>query len=319
MLTKQGMFRKPALLTLTVARDQFDTPEQAFGTITDTKRGLLRRLMRSLDVRLWVWVLEFQQMTCTGWPHWHFLIDLDDLPNRRLDLGKAWHLWRDKWALGGIDLQARPNGFKNAAHAINYITKYLIKQPKMGYPLWVLEWEAPIRFFQASGMVGGVLAAAKAKPKPLASDEEDPKPRQRGNRRTFVDRMSACKQYGVAFYEEINPDTGESLRRYLGPLSIRPDRLAYLATLGKLNTSVETETVINEYDDEADEQLCAYINAPTKAEAADLLEKLNDELSRKGESRRAVNKTTERYRRIREENEFAKREQVERPDDEIPF
>src|SRR6185369_1412740 len=123
MLAKARLFRNPALLTLTVDRSHFASPEDAHRQITEG--SFIARLMRLLGVVTWFWVLEFQTKTGDGWPHWHLLIDLDDVGGR-LDLAKAWRLWRDKWGLGGLDLSTRKS-FADRQHAVLYVTKYLTK------------------------------------------------------------------------------------------------------------------------------------------------------------------------------------------------
>ncbi|MHB1157662.1 MAG: hypothetical protein ACYC26_12610 [Phycisphaerales bacterium] len=125
-------------------------------------------------------MLEFQQKTGSGWPHWHILVDRSDAPGKKINLDRAWELWRDKWGLGGLQLQAGRE-FDDPRHAIFYVTKYLIKQPEKGYPIWVLESKKTIRFFQGSGKLGSILLAGK----PVASCENDEsgekhEPRKRG-------------------------------------------------------------------------------------------------------------------------------------------
>ena len=57
----------------------------------------------------------------TGWPHWHILIDLADVPAGKLDLVRAWELWRDRWRLGVVDLSYRKS-FNDPEHALHYIS-----------------------------------------------------------------------------------------------------------------------------------------------------------------------------------------------------
>ena len=100
----------------------------------------------------------YQQKTGSGWPRWHILVDRSDAPHKRINLDRAWELWRDKWGLGGLQLQAGRE-FDDPRHAIFYVTKYLIKPPEKGYPVWVLETKKTIRFFQGSGKLGSILLA----------------------------------------------------------------------------------------------------------------------------------------------------------------
>src|SRR5690606_33249807 len=102
LLNGADLFTRPGLFTLTVDRSAFGGPEDAFLRITQD--GYVRRLMRLLGVTVWAWTLEFQMLTGDGWPHWHLVIQV---PPGGLDLKRAWHLWRDKWGLGGLDLKRK--------------------------------------------------------------------------------------------------------------------------------------------------------------------------------------------------------------------
>ena len=146
----------PRIFTLTVDRKRFAGPEEAYARIGEER--FVARLMRLLGVKWWVAVLEFQDDTGDGWPHWHILLDLAEVGGR-LDLKKAWRLWRDSWHLGGLDLGERKRGFRSTGHAINYITKYLTKYPKAGFPQWVLNRRRLPRFVMASKAVGRLVSA----------------------------------------------------------------------------------------------------------------------------------------------------------------
>lgn len=150
-MDKAVHFQRPGLFSLTIDRAAFASPPDAFLTVT--QGGYIRRLMRLLGVKRWCWVLEFQMKTGDGWPHWHLVIDL---PPGGIDLARAWRLWRDKWGLGGLDLQRKPN--ESAAHALFYITKYLTKFPDSGFPAWVDHFPKRIRWVGASGSVGRIVS-----------------------------------------------------------------------------------------------------------------------------------------------------------------
>jgi hypothetical protein len=59
LLAVADHFRKPALLTLTVDRENFGSCQAAHDFISSM--GRIGLLMKRLGVKLWVWVLEFQQ------------------------------------------------------------------------------------------------------------------------------------------------------------------------------------------------------------------------------------------------------------------
>ena len=113
----------PRLLTLTVDRKRFKGPEEAWGYVTDHR--LVPRLMGALGVRWWYAGLEFQMQSGDGWPHWHVMIDMDGAKGR-IDLKRAWYLWRDKWGVGGLDL-GKQRDAQDALTAVRYVTKYVVK------------------------------------------------------------------------------------------------------------------------------------------------------------------------------------------------
>jgi len=207
------MFKAPRLCTVTVNREWHDSPESAHDHVM--KGGFLRRLFRLMEVERWVWVMEAQEESGDGWPHWHVLIDVADLPgqwyNRGLQVataqqpaGKAgWvfiphfvdlnrvHALLARWEVGRqCKLTVRREGFESSAHAVNYITKYMIKMPRRGYPSWML-LRPRIRFAAASKEVGAVVAEP-------GSHEEHSKARCRETplamARVPVARLAECGQ-----------------------------------------------------------------------------------------------------------------------------
>jgi hypothetical protein len=238
LLDKAELFKSPRLLTLTVDRANFTTPFDAWRHVTTKK--LLPKLMRFLGIKIWAWVLEFQRKTGAGWPHWHILIDVADLPGERVDLEHAWRLWRDRWKVGGVDLSRREAEFKNSEHAVMYITKYLTKEPVGGYPVWVLKSSRTIRFVQGCRALGPLVA----KPEDAAEDDDDTSDEEeeatgRRGRRPLLDRMSRCNLSAVAWYRRIDYQTGEQHLRRVGTLPVSPNVLVQLQKLGQLEVGIE--------------------------------------------------------------------------------
>lgn len=203
LLGREEAFTRPALFTLTVARDNFASPLDAYLAITGG--GFIRRLMRLLKVKAWAWTLEMQMKTGEGWPHWHLVIDL---PSGGLDLPRAWHLWRDKWGLGGLDLQRKKND--DARHALMYVTKYLTKYPEKGFPDWVLFLDRRIRWVGASKAVGPVVADRELTTKDMPDDENAAESLPREHRSLAV-RMSTCGE-SLNFFRELQD--GEETKLY---------------------------------------------------------------------------------------------------------
>lgn len=228
LLSKSERFRNPAMLSLTVDRKHFDSPEHAHQIIT--QGSYIARLMRLLDIRTWFWVLEFQTKTGDGWPHWHLLIDLADVGGR-IDLPHAWRLWRDKWKLGGLDLSVR-RSFADREHAVFYVTKYLTKMPE-AFPLWVIRCEKAIRF------IGGGKALGSLTGQPSRDSEQveaDPQGKLFKEPRTaLLIRMARCEQTATVFCVDGDCSTGNGAWSWMGTIQARPDDLLELAEQGMLS------------------------------------------------------------------------------------
>lgn len=230
------IFKKPCMLTLTVDRREFGSSQAAHRFISD--KGCIRLLMRHLKIKHYAWVLEFQQKTGDGWPHWHILIDLSDCPGGRVDLEAAWKFWRRKWNLGGMKLSER-HQFEDPVHAVNYVTKYLSKLPASGYPDWVLNSKKRIRFFQGSRSLGPLTGYCSTSSK----SEPSEKRKRRRSMVPLIDRMAACEQRSHVLVETVEPGVPEPSYRYVGKLPVAPGRLVLLRTLGKINAGLGIEPV----------------------------------------------------------------------------
>ncbi len=184
LLKKVGLFKVPRLYTVTVNRDYFESPKAAYEYVMQGK-FLARLLTKEMGVLRWFWVLEVQEDTGEGWPHWHILIDVGDLPGmwyrkesqtaqadkpgnssgwcyvpHFFDLNKV-HRLLHKWKIGEqCKLSVRRDEFQSPEHAIKYITKYLIKPPKRGFPAWMLKHKG-LRFYQPSKAVGSIADTEK--------------------------------------------------------------------------------------------------------------------------------------------------------------
>ncbi|MDA8378311.1 MAG: hypothetical protein M0Z50_14910 [Planctomycetia bacterium] len=234
LLAVADTFRKPALLTLTVDRENFGSCQAAHDFISSM--GRIGLLMKRLGVKLWVWVLEFQQKTGDGWPHWHILVDLADCPGGWIDLDRGWKFWRDKWGIGGLDLQLKQR-FRLPRHAINYITKYLIKSPKYGYPRWVLESVKAIRLVAAYRKLGPLVSDGRSKPK----SESGGVRKYCGCRRLLVDRLVECGQKTTALRQSIDADNERVDTSFVGNVSASVEQLATMQQQGLLDPRIRLE------------------------------------------------------------------------------
>lgn len=211
LLEKAKIFKEPRLYTITVNRKLFRSPEEAYNYVM-SKKFIARLLTKEMKIRRWFWVFEVQEESGDGWPHWHILLDVADLPGKWynsstkansdvkpvninawcyiphfFDLNKVHSLLR-KWKIGEqCYLSVRKDKFKQARHAINYITKYLIKTPQKGYPSWV--WKhSNLRFYQPSYDVGSM----KTDEIFVVAKEEKKKRGERKSGRIPLDRVSEC-------------------------------------------------------------------------------------------------------------------------------
>lgn len=231
MLGKSHLFRKPGMLSLTVDRKHFDSPEAAHRRITEG--SFIPRLMRLLGIKTWFWVLEFQTNTGTGWPHWHLLIDLADAPGGRLDLDRAWRLWRDKWQLGGLNLSAKDTT-KGVEYAIMYLTKYLTKQ-QHAYPIGVLVAGRGTRFVQGCKAIGS-LTGQPSRPKVEAEPVDQPDLPFRLPRTPYLVRMARCGMTTNVLFTEVEPLTGVvHSRKWLGTVDATPEDIVDLSEQGLLS------------------------------------------------------------------------------------
>lgn len=234
LLRTSDSWEIPYLFTLTVDRSKFASPEAAYDHI---KKGrYIPRLLTALNLDRWVHVLEFQMENWDekgrGWPHWHLLIDLAAVKGY-VNLKKAWALWRDTWGLGGLDLRMKKMmSTQNPESAMRYITKYLVKVPKEGWPEWVLE-KRNIRFVQASRSIGALLYRKPAfteadveqdAVEQMVSEEDEVFEREP---RTMRQRIAECGHKSALLYED-----QQGRLTYAGSVPVRPAQLALRASEG---------------------------------------------------------------------------------------
>jgi hypothetical protein len=200
LLGKVNVFKVPRLYTVTVNRDYFESPEAAYMHVMRGK-FLARLLTKEMGVVRWFWVLEAQEETGDGWPHWHILMDVGELPGmwyhkesqtaqankpddssewcyvpHFFDLNRVHRLLR-KWKIGEqCKLSVRRDDFQSPEHAVNYITKYLINPPERGFPAWMLNHKG-LRFYQPSRAVGAI-GEQKKQTVPKYAKEPSSKPRR---------------------------------------------------------------------------------------------------------------------------------------------
>jgi len=162
------------MLTITINPKLIKNPEKAYEYVTKNK--FISRLMGLLGVTAYFSVLEFQK---NGFPHWHIVC------NAYLDNKKVKKFLK-KWGLGKI-YKITKTKTSNKAHAINYVTKYLIKYPDSGFPEWVMNRRKKIRFINTSRSIGSIYALVTEK-KEYQKTGKKRKPKNI----TYRQRIDAC-------------------------------------------------------------------------------------------------------------------------------
>lgn len=139
------------MLTFTVDQELFEDAQEAFEYLRTNR--CVARTMRDLRNEShvgadWFAVIEFQE---NGWPHYHVMVQSEFVPIDRVR--KIWGRLSPREEYGRVGMgsvfYSKPE-FADADHAACYLTKYLIKEPKTGFPEWVLNHKGRIRRYATS-------------------------------------------------------------------------------------------------------------------------------------------------------------------------
>lgn len=237
LLAKAEEWKKPRLVTLTVDRTKFTGPADAYKCVAEGR--YVARLMKEMGITRWVKVLEFQMKTGEGWPHWHLLVDeVSETGKVKIDkmwLSKAWHLWRDTWGIGGLDITPSKRFVGRPVHEImRYVVKYMTKFPEKGFPGWVLD-QTHVRALEASRVVGALVSGCRDEG-PSEGQEEIVDPGaivevdRKGVRffsRTIRERVSSCGESSLV----LNDATG----KFVSMVSVRSGQVAIAAKRGLIS------------------------------------------------------------------------------------
>lgn len=152
------------MLTLTIDRDLYESPESAYRDIQKKRRvaECWRKMLRGGFVTnsTYTMTIEFHE---DGWPHYHLLVQESFVD---------WWKLGDAWKIGHVHFSKRD--FDDMRHAINYATKYIAKtdtEDGFSFPDWVLDYEGAIRRFSCSR---GLLPPNR---KPAKVNKAEPRPR----------------------------------------------------------------------------------------------------------------------------------------------
>lgn len=212
------------MVTLTIDPTLFASERDAYFHVRN-KRGvsrLVRELLRRghLHSGRYFCVLEFQEDT--KFVHFHLLVDASFIPKQAID--RAWSRLRPKSA--GAVAANRPafgmtriskrrfNG--GAVQAARYVTKYLVKTPKHGWPSWVMELGSECRVPRYSTSRG------------LWGESRGRREASTGRRRSrtgtnYGDRTASCGTTCNVF------ETAEGVDQRTGEIEVRPRWRARIA------------------------------------------------------------------------------------------
>lgn len=221
-------------VTLTVD-PTLGTPEALYRHVREVRA--IGELVRALDKegsllsRRYAVFLEWQEDTEQA--HYHLLVNARFIDKGRL--AELWGRFRPAWA-GPVQRftegkqagQLRPTfGFVDvdrmdtAERAASYVTKYLTKVPKQGFPQWVLDFKGGVkRYWVSKGFWG------ESVPRQSPRVREEPKERTE----TIRERLSKCGSTSSLFeVQEWHDETGQLVRRqwkYLRPVHCRLEEAA---------------------------------------------------------------------------------------------
>lgn len=132
-------------LTLTLDRNRFAGPLAAYLVVRPKITDLMRRLFGEHPE--WGGVLEFQEGSGDGWPHWHIIARLPRGAKLKALRDLLWRIWKDEWgfARAGLDLSKCRTEVGTAVYLCKYMTKAVSH-----VPAWVLDLPRCPRTFAMS-------------------------------------------------------------------------------------------------------------------------------------------------------------------------
>ena len=239
-----GTFRGLMLWSFTVDPTLFASPRDAYFYLRE--RRCLARMIQDLwrggylHSRRYFYVVEWQEHTQQA--HFHVLLDASYIPWSFVLASWSKHrpatagpVLGDRPAFGTVDFRKpkknRPGlgQFDSPFHAACYVTKYVTKTPKSGFPAWVLDLGATtrIRRYSASrGFWGTETKRAKC------DAAYEPK------WASYRERVAKCGTTVDLFEVRLGVDTVtgeiELKRAWVGELDLAADRLCGLPIHEKL-------------------------------------------------------------------------------------
>lgn len=230
------LFKKTRIITLTVDPKNFKSGYDAYIEI-EKKEQYIKRFLRLFGFKKAFKVMAFHKSKpirpdAHNWPHWHVVVDLADISGR-INLRRMWKLWRDRWGIGGLDLQVKRK-FRTADSAINYAVSYC--QHQCGNVAdWVLDAKRSPRSYEFYGSLRKVVSVYSE----LATKLKDPIPEKvrdslYARSESFVgERIKHCSDSSAVFVKTEYKD--DVSYKYLADFPVSPSRLAFLSKISFLD------------------------------------------------------------------------------------
>ena len=237
------LFKKARLLTLTVDPKNFTSGREAYETIEGQQ--YIKRFLRLNGFTKGFKVLAFHKPKASrpdahNWPHWHVVVDVADAGGY-VNLRRMWRLWRDKWKLGGLDLQVRRQ-YRSADAAINYAISYCQHQCDVVAD-WVADATRSPRVYEFYGDLRKAVSAHETLEKSLRDETELKAIRETAFKTepTYVgDRINHCGGGSAVLVK--TTDNGHDSFSYLCDLDYAPERIALFSKLYQVDVQTRVKT-----------------------------------------------------------------------------
>lgn len=204
--------RRVVLITLTVDRKRYATPEDAHKAAC---RLLSKFLSERLGIAVWARVLEIQTKSGEGWPHWHVLAELRGTRwaanggwlRLREFSARCWEVWRDEMGMGSV----RVDLIKSAKGTVGYVVKY-VNKVWPAFPTWILDRERAPRVIGFSKAASAIIRKEMGLPEHVRRTTANPRPRRSS---TVLHRLAASGLRCKVMEERVGRG-GEVKRRAVG-------------------------------------------------------------------------------------------------------
>lgn len=259
-------FKRARILTLTIDRKKFSSGQEAYEHI-EKENGYIRRFLRLFGFKKAFKVMAFHNDKAKNgtynadnhnWPHWHIIVDVADV--NFVDLKRAWRLWRDKWGLGGLDIQLNKK-FRSAESAINYAISYCQHQVA-SVADWVVDAMRAPRCYEFYGELRKAISEINKRENEITvvnensdttENEEREKKTEEQKQQEEInklcsrdtvyvgDRIHSCSCGSTVLFESERLN-GSKKYQYFSDIDVTPGQIAFAFRLGYV-TDIQIEHV----------------------------------------------------------------------------